>query len=379
MRQRPGQHRADEEGDWASSAALSQIKLFDLYSKVHDDYRIRTQSGGLITLVSLTIMAVLVWSELSTYLTADVVDHIVVDTTLNQKLPIGLNITFPHLRCDEVSVDTVDSMGENQVDIAGDLIKQDLDASGHHSLGDRIAQPGECLSCLEAAEQEGPARGRCCNTCQELKDAYSDAGLPYFHVLDTAEQCKYKVGCQIHGDVLVSKVGGNVHVALGKSTVRDGKHVHEFNIKEVSDGFNTSHAIHRLEFGERVHGIESPLEGTEKTVLHGAYMFHYYIKLVPTLFSGRYRTVYTHQYSVTDNEKNVLLRQGELAGLPGVFLVYEFTPFMVERKEKVTPLSHFLTSVSAIVGGIFTVAGTLDAILYRGAKGLRKVSGKSGQ
>merc|ERR1719497_174808 len=104
-------------------------------------------------------------------------------------------------------------------------------------------------------------KARCCNSCSELKAAYEDVGLPYFHILDTAPQCKDSVGCLAHGDVKVSKVGGNVHVALGKSTVRDGKHVHEFNIKEVSDGFNTSHSIHRLEFGERVEGVQSPLEG----------------------------------------------------------------------------------------------------------------------
>eukprot|EP00971_Amphidinium_carterae_P172410 3417774-Amphidinium_carterae.1 len=35
--------------------------------------------------------------------------------TMRQPIVEGLNITFPHLRCDEVSVDTVDSLGENQV------------------------------------------------------------------------------------------------------------------------------------------------------------------------------------------------------------------------------------------------------------------------
>ena len=60
-------------------------------------------------------------------------DHIVVDTTLNQKLPIGLDITFPNLRCDEVSVDTVDSTGDNQVDVSGTLHKQSLDAQGKES------------------------------------------------------------------------------------------------------------------------------------------------------------------------------------------------------------------------------------------------------
>eukprot|EP00913_Durusdinium_trenchii_P022408 g21048.t1 len=124
------------------SAGTTSVKRFDLYGKVHDDYRIKTQSGGIISLVSMLIMAVLFLSELSSYLRADILDHIVVDTSLNQKLPIlsvdcgpskcatqswgqriGLNITFPHLRCDEVSVDTVDSKGENQVDIAGTLTK----------------------------------------------------------------------------------------------------------------------------------------------------------------------------------------------------------------------------------------------------------------
>jgi len=353
------------------TSALAELKKFDVYAKVHDDYNIQTRSGGAISLASILIITLLFLTELSEYLTVEIIDHILVDTTLNQKLPIGLNITFPHLRCDEVSVDTVDSMGENQVDIAGDLHKTPLDLNGYVSAGDFVAKEGDCVSCLEAAEFD---KGRCCNTCQDLKDAYSDAGLPYYHILDSAVQCKDSVGCQVHGDVQVSKVGGNVHVALGKSTVRDGKHVHEFNIREVSDGFNTSHAIHRLDFGERYDGILSPLEGVTKIVKHGAYMFHYYIKLVPTLFNGRDGSgIYTHQYSVTDNEKNVMVRKGELAGLPGVFLVYEFTPFMVQKVEKPVPFSHFLTSVCAIIGGVFTVAGMIDATLYRSYNCLQKV------
>jgi len=363
-------HRAMQQA--SSGLRRSAVKRFDLYGKVHDDYKIKTQSGGLISLVSMIIMALLFLSELRSYLQVEIIDHIVVDTTLNQKLPIGLNITFPHLRCDEVSVDTVDSTGENQVDIAGTLTKLNLDLSGAPSKGDPVAAPGECFSCLEA--KPGPGEPElCCNTCQQLKEAYQEMGIPYFHILDTAMQCRNSVGCQVHGDVLVSKVGGNVHVALGKSTIRDGKHVHEFNLKDVSDGFNTSHIIHRLEFGQRVPGVESPLEGTAKIVVKGAYMFHYYIKLVPTLFeTGNGKPLYTHQYSVTGKEKDVLVRQGELAGLPGVFLVYEFTPFMVQKTEKDVPVTHFLISVCAIIGGVFTVASLVDAILYRTVRKLGK-------
>jgi len=353
------------------------LQRFDVYTKVHDDYSVSTRSGGALSLGAIVTMIVLFVTELDNHLTAELSDHIIVDTTLNQKLQILLDITFPHLRCDEISVDSVDSMGENQVDIAGTLTKVNLDAQGQQSKGDFVPKEGECLTCMEAKEYV--AADACCNSCRELKDAYQEAGLPYFHILDTALQCRDSVGCQIVGDVQVAKVGGNVHVALGKSTVHEGKHVHEFDIKDVSDGFNTSHQITKLAFGEMVDGMESPLEGVTKTVKHGAYMFHYYIKLVPTLFQVDDREVYTHQYSVTDNEKNVLVRKGELAGLPGVFLVYEFSPFMVQKIKKYKPFSHFVTSVCAIIGGVFTVAGIIDAALWKGYTAVRRKPQAAGE
>merc|ERR1712070_1340541 len=108
-------------------------------------------------------------------------------------------------------------------------------------------------------------------------------------------------------------------------------------------------------------------------------MFHYYLKLVPTLFYGvNGEPVYTHQYSVTDNQKNVMVKKGELAGLPGVFLVYEFTPFMVQRLEKAQPLSHFLTSICAIIGGVFTVASLIDATLYRSKTAVKQLKAGKG-
>merc|ERR1719235_2081213 len=339
LRRRGTTRRKEDEGP---PTVFGTLKKFDVYQKVHDDYKVKTDSGGFVSMISIIIICVLFVSELKAYLTSEVIDHIVVDTTLDQKLPISLNITFPHLRCDEVSVDTVDSAGENQIGVHGTLQQIDLDAAGHRAQKREPVKAGDCLSCLEAAED-----GKCCNTCQELKDAYSDKGLPYFHVMDTAVQCKDQIGCQVFGDVLVNKVGGNVHVALGKSTIRDGKHVHEFNIKDVSDGFNTSHHVHRLRFGQPVHGVESPLEGTTKIVQEGAFMFHYYIKLVPTLYTSREEVIYTHQYSVTDSAKNVMVKKGELTGLPGVFLVYEFNPFLVQKMEKNVPLTHFLTQVCA--------------------------------
>jgi hypothetical protein len=201
-----------------------------------------------------------------------------------------------------------------------------------------------------------------------LKDAYMDKGLSYYHILDTAVQCRDSAGCQVAGEILVNKVGGNIHVALGKSTIKDGKYIHLFSVHDISDGFNTSHMIHKVRFGTPVPGINSPLEGTSRIVRSGAGMFHYYIKLVPTLFTGREDQVLTNQYSVTDTAKNVMVRKGELTGLPGLFLVYDFNPFIVEKIERVVPFSHFLTQICAIMGGVFTTAGIIDDFFYRGLK-----------
>jgi len=353
----PGTQASD---DFTAARALESLKSFDVYTKVQDDFVQKSQAGGVVTVITAFIIAILFWTEVCTFCTVEVAHSVSVDTRLNQKLPIGLNITFPHLRCDEVSVDTVDSAGDNQVDVHGGLAKINLDALGRTVKEESSAKKGECHSCMDAADDEH----KCCNTCHELKEAYQDKDLPYIEVLDHAEQCKGSVGCQVVGNVIVNKVSGNVHVALGRSAVHEGKLVHEFNMNDVSGGFNTSHQIHSISFGEHVPGVTSPLEGTRKVVRHGAFMFHYYLKLVPTVFITRYKEeIYTNQYSVTDSARNVQVRSGELSGLPGVFIVYDFSPFLMKKTEKPKPWSYILKSICALIGGVFSIATLVEMVV----------------
>merc|ERR1719327_798378 len=304
---------------------LREVKKFDVYSKVHEDYRVHTRSGGMVSLLSMFAILLLFLTELSGYLNPEVVDHIIVDTTLDQRLPIGVNITFPSLHCEDVYVDTIDSRQEAHADVHGSMQKTVINADW--SIG------------------------------QE-----SDAG-------------KDGTGCRIHGEILVGKVTGNFHVALGKAKVFNGKLIHVFNFSDAQEkGFNTSHHIHHLTFGEQVHDMKPTLAGTAKIVNHGAFMFHYYVDLVPTLYTASDGTiVYTHQYAITEQHKSVM-SNGKFVGLPGVFFVYRFSPFMVQKMNKVKPMSHFLVSVCAIIGGVFTVTGMLDSVLYKSYMGLKRVS-----
>lgn len=56
----------------------------------------------------------------------------------------------------------------------------------------------------------------------------------------------------------------------------------------------------------------------------------------------------------------------------GVFFMYDLSPMMVQLTESRRSLAHFLTGVCAIVGGVFTVAGMLDSMLYHSQKALKK-------
>ena len=115
-----------------------------------------------------------------------------------------------------------------------------------------------------------------------------------------------------------------------------------------------------------------PLDGVTGHADQGATMFQYYLKIVPTTYARADGSVFlTNQFSVTRHQKIVSVMSGEV-GMPGVFFSYELAPFMVKYSEKEKSLGHFLTGLCAIIGGVFTVAGIVDKLVYTSAKIIQK-------
>ena len=56
----------------------------------------------------------------------------------------------------------------------------------------------------------------------------------------------------------------------------------------------------------------------------------------------------------------------------GVFVFYDLSPIMCTYTESRQSFATFLTSVCAIVGGVFTVAGIVDKFVYHGTEVMRK-------
>lgn len=91
-------------------------------------------------------------------------------------------------------------------------------------------------------------------------------------------------------------------------------------------------------------------------------MFEYHLKVVPTLFApARGPAVRSSQYSFTE----VYRASGEVERLPAVYVHYELSPIMAQLSEEHKPLGAFLTGLCAIIGGVFTLSGVVDALIFR--------------
>lgn len=100
--------------------------------------------------------------------------------------------------------------------------------------------------------------------------------------------------------------------------------------------------------------MTNPLDGYNYTMGSTSGMYQYYMQVVPTDYNYlNGKTMSTNQFSVTDHMRKLDSRQGR--GLPGVFFFYDVSPIRVRIVQSRRSFTSFLTSVCAIIGGVFTV------------------------
>ncbi|GAA5908587.1 retrograde cargo receptor ERV46 [Sporobolomyces salmoneus] len=413
---------------------FASVRGIDAFGKTMEDVKIKTGFGGMLTLVSLSLILALTLYEFIDYRRVHMEPSIVVDRSRGEKLVVNLNVTFPRVPCYLLSVDIMDISGEHQNDVNHDLLKTRISqegktimaaSKGKELTGDaeRIArqkQEGYCGTCYGGTPPtEGPNPG-CCNSCDDVRESYVRRGWSFVNP-DSIEQCvaegwstkikeQSSEGCNLAGRVHVNKVIGNFHLSPGRSFQANAMHVHDL-VPYLQGGtkHDFGHEIHGFSFASETEeeffkggkkgtkgsrektkkelGIVDPLEGVKAHTEESNYMFQYFLKVVSTQFEfldGR--ELKTHQYSVTQYERDLSNKNAQskdshghqtthgYAGVPGLFFNYEISPLKVTHLETRQSLAHFLTSTCAIVGGVLTIAGLIDGFVYQGGRRLKNAS-----
>jgi len=232
----------------------------------------------------------------------------------------------------------------------------------------------ECLPCYEAEKFPG----HCCNNCYQLRRSFVEKGMNV-QLAERHPQCideaqNGKIGCLLGGQIEVNKVAGNIHIAVGETHSAPGERHHHHWPQEVrSLGFNSSHYISHMSFGQEFPGIHNPLDGY-LFVEKGLGQQQYFMQVVPTEYtkSGG-EVVITNQFSVTNHHSSVDLNSQHME-LPGVFFRYEINPLMIKMVEADKSLSHFLTRLCAVVGGMWVVLGLLYSSMKKVVEGIIGIS-----
>ena len=296
----------------------------------------------------------------------------------------------------------MDISGDVELDVEHDVYKRRLDPGGQPFTGETHKQPigprnkptfsreevaahkEGCGSCYGASANAS----HCCHTCDDVREAYKAKAwsLPD---PQTVKQChdedyyaalrdQAAEGCHLWGVLRVARVAGNFHVAVGKSYTLGGAHYHDLAPLAGLD-LDLQHSIKALQFGPAVPGRHSPLDGTavssDAARARGGKpgQVQYFLKVVPTSHTGGRgtgkKTTWSSSYAVTEH---VRAPSATPADPPGVFFFYELSPLRVATTEARPPFLHFLTSVCAVVGGVWSLSSLVDAAVYRGARATRR-------
>jgi hypothetical protein len=364
-------------------------------------------------------------------------------------MEIHLNISFPRIPCELLTLDVMDVSGEQQTGVVHGVSKVRLAsvADGGRVIDSTTLalhaqentathlDPDYCGSCYMAPSPPNAQKPGCCNTCDEVREAYASNSWAFGRG-DGVEQCEREgygkrldeqrnEGCRIEGDLRVNKVIGNFHIAPGRSFSNGNMHVHDLNNyfdSPIPGGHTFTHEIHTLRFGPQLsdevtakwsdHHHMNSLDRHSQSTDEPAFNFMYFVKIVSTSYLplgwdenksaashsvadlvplgmhgkslGNQGSIETHQYSVTSHKRSLAggtdaaeghkERLHAHGGIPGVFFSYDISPMkVINRESRPKTFASFLTGVCAVIGGTLTVAAAIDRGLYEGSTRLKKL------
>lgn len=287
-------------------------------------------------------MILLFLNEFASYREIKTTSQMYIDVNRGgDKLQINLDIELNHLPCSLLSIDVDDVMGVHSVNLEGDLMKYKLD-----SKGNSIGQEPYFSKKIKV----------------EGHDHAHFAQPDYEQV---KKQLVNNEGCRLKGFFYVNKVPGNFHIS---------SHAFAPTIQRLAQDnlltIDVNHKVNHLSFGNDnelrkikklfKQGLLNTLDGTTKNTNRKRMIYEYYIKIVPSTYINLYKKEsYVYQYNIISNESPAYNQ------FPTLFFRYDISPITVQFLHYRDSFLNFFIQICAILGGVYTVTGIIDAMIHK--------------
>ena len=276
-------------------------------------------------------MILLFLNELINFMTSKTSSRMYVDVNRGaDKLKVNLDINIDHIPCDLLAILTSDALGERSSDIKGEITKSRLDK-----------------------------RGKILDTKNyEVKE-------PNYDKIKT--EMNNDEGCNLRGHFFVDAVPGSFLITSGYYGTIVQRMAAEGILK-----INAQHRINQISFGEtikryqiwnnfgkQIAKLSYTLNDIKKKYEQLTSVYQYYLKIVPTKYVTYKNEINDYQYTY-----NSYAERG-IHEMPSLHFRYDLSPITVEYKLYKETILNFLINVFAILGGVFTVTGIIDAIIHK--------------
>ena len=276
-------------------------------------------------------MALLFLNELINFLTNKTSSRMYVDVNRGaDKLKVNLDIDIDNIPCDLLAILTSDALGERSSDIKGEIIKSRLDKKG-----------------------------------RKLDNIKYEVSEPNYDKIKT--EILHNEGCNLKGHFFVDAVPGSFLITSGfyggtvQRLASEGllKINAQHKINEISFGETSQRYLVWSNFGKQISKLSYSLNDVKKKYQQFTNVYQYYLKIVPTKYLSYKDEINDYQYTY-----NSYAERG-IQEMPSMHFRYDLSPITVESKLYKETFLNFIINIFAILGGVFTVTGIIDAIIHK--------------
>ena len=312
------------------------FKALDFFQKITlDNVTKPTLIGSILSISAISIMIFLFFRQLIDFYSYHTkTDSVVLQPkNADEQISINMELLFNSVPCNLLSLDTVDVINNHKGDISDTITKKKFYENGGN---------------------------------------YGQNYVTNRDIADLVRAVNDKEGCAFVGKIKVNQVPGEFHISFHnyRALWRDFNQKYKnlvpkirmsHNFKSLSLGDTAEKVVKRFELDPslffRSFDDINTFNDKDKELLN----YNYFIKIIPYMLVDENwgSTYYAYSFSLTSKSTPF---DPNYDDMPIVTIRYEFSPIMMKVTHLKRDYLHFLTHVSAIVGGVFVVFSIINRI-----------------